>query len=165
VRRLGWVCGLLGPMVGAFLAGLACCAPGLAGFLAPVVFALLGAGGLYFLAAFEVPLAFGAALAAFIAWRRAPDRLARLGSGLLSATAFLVGLTRLLWEVDPGLVMALPPAYFFFVERQTILAPVALFALAAALVAPVRTAAGVARQTLLRRPKFAPSASKSEILR
>jgi hypothetical protein len=150
VRRLGRLFGLLGPVVGAALAGLACCAPGLAGYLAPVVFALLGVGGLYFLAAFEAPLAFGAALSAFVAWRQAPNRLARLGNGLLSVTAFLVGLTRLLWEVDPGLVMGLPPVYFLFIERQTILAPVAALALATALVAPLRTAAGAAWQTLRR---------------
>lgn len=158
MRRLGRMVGLVGPLVGAALAGLACCAPGLAGFLAPAVFALVGVGGLYFLAAYEVPLAFLAAGAALLACRRAPGRLSRLGSGLLAAVAFLTGLTRLLWDLDSGLVMALPPVYLFFVGRQTILGPAAALALAGGLAGPLRTAVGSVRQAL-RRPGRTPGAS------
>jgi hypothetical protein len=165
VRRLGRVCGLLGPMVGAFLAGLACCAPGLAGFLAPVVFAVVGVGGLYFLAAFEVPLAFLAAGAALLACRQAPGRLAKLGSGLLAAVALLTGLTRLLWDLDSELVMALPPVYLFFVERQTLLAPVALFALVTGLAGPLPTAAAAVRQALRRRGLTSGASPRKEALR
>ncbi len=165
MRRLGHMVGLVGPLVGAALAGLACCAPGLAVFLAPAVFALVGVGGLYFLAAYEVPLAFLAAGAAFLACRRAPGRLARLGSGLLAVVASLTGLTRLLWDLDSGLVMALSPVYLFFVERQTILAPAAALALVTGLAAPLRTAAGAVRQAL-RRQGLTPGASpKTEALR
>lgn len=165
MRPIGRVLQFVGPAVGAALAGLACCAPGLAAFLAPALFAVVGVGGLYFLAAYEAPLAFLAAGAAFLAYRQAPDRLARLGSGLLAAVAFLTGLTRLLWDLDAELVMALPPVYFFFVGRQAILAPAAALALVAGLAGPLRTAAAAVRWAL-RRPGSTPGASPGkEVLR
>ncbi len=150
MRRLGWVFSLPGPVIGAALAGLACCAPGLAGSLAPVVFAVVGIAGLRLLVNLEAPLAFAAAGLGFLAARRAPNRAARLGSGLLGAVALLAGLTRLVWDLDPDLVMGLPPVYLFFVERQTILGPAAALALFTALIAPLETAVGAVRQALRR---------------
>lgn len=165
MRRIGRVFQFVGPAVGAALAGLACCAPGLAGFFSSVVFAVVGVGGLYFLAAFEIPLAFLAAGAALLACRQAPGRLAKLGSGLLAAVAFLTGLTRLLWDLDSELVMALPPVYLFFVERQTLLAPAAAFALVTGLAGSLRTAAAAVRQAR-RRQGLTPGASpRKEALR
>lgn len=165
MRHLGRIIGLIGPVIGAALAGLACCAPGLAGFLAPALFAVVGVGGLYFLAVFEVPLALLAAGAALLACRKAPGLLARLGSGILAAVAFLTGLSRLLWDLDPRLVMAFPPLYLFFVERQTILAPAAAVALVTGLMGPLSAAGGAVRQAIRRQGLAAPPGPKREALR
>ncbi len=150
MRSFGRVLRLLGPVMGAALAGLACCAPGLAGFLAPVVFAVLGVAGLRLLVELEAPLALLATGLSLLAAWRAPNHLGRVGSGVLGVVALLVGLTRFLWDVDPDLVMGVPPVYLFFVERQTILAPAAAFALFGALSAPLERAVGAVRQALRR---------------
>lgn len=110
------------------LAGVACCGPFFVGWLAQLVFAGGGVAGLYFLVQYEAPILLSVAVLSGLAGRFGADPY-RGVSWSLGGLALLFAATRILWDLNYEVVMAVPLAYWPFVYRQPIFATAALLAL------------------------------------
>jgi len=110
------------------LAGLACCGPFFAGWLAQLVFAAGGVAGLYFLVRYEAPILLAVAALSGVAARFGGGRYRSI-NWTLGGLALFFGILRIVWDLNYEVVMAVPLAYWAFVYRQPAFATVALLAL------------------------------------
>ncbi len=148
-RRRGWVHGVetVATVALTLLTGVACCGWLVIQWLGLAIAAVAGPGGLAFLVRYEAPLLALAGALSLLAWRMASDPVARGTNLLLGAVALSLALLRVVWDRQPGAVMALPPVYLLFAYRQQVLLVLIGLSLGARVVTLARRAwAGAGRR-------------------